>query len=100
MWAGARDNNGLATAQPRLDAFLNPVTYPFRTFDGGTLMSKQRSGSRVYDINVDGVPHMGLRPDYVEDLRMLEGGQIVTDMANGAEVYLRMWAQAQAARTG
>ena len=31
---------------------------------------------------------------------MLEGGQIVTDMANGAEVYLRMWAQAQAARTG
>ena len=95
------DTNGLgAQPQPRVDAFLNPVTYPFRTFDGGTVVSKQRSGTRVYDINLDGVPHYGLRPDYVEDLRKLEGSQIVADMANGAEVYLRMWAQAQAARTG
>ena len=95
------DTNGLgAQPQPRADAFLNPVTYPFRTFDGGTVVSKQRSGTRVYDINTDGVPHFGLRPDYVEDLRKLEGDQIVADMANGAEVYLRMWAQAQAARTG
>ena len=62
------------------------------------MVDKQRSGTRVYDINTDGVPHYGLRPDYVEDLRKLEGDQIVTDMANGAEVYLRMWAQAQAAR--
>ena len=44
--------------------------------------------------------HYGLFPDYIEDLRMIAGDQIVDDMANGAEAYLQMWARAHAARTG
>jgi hypothetical protein len=72
------------------------VTYPYRTFDGGTTLDRQRSGTRVYDINADGMAHYGLFPDYVEDLRKLAGNQIVTDLANGAEVYLQMWARAEA----
>ena len=57
------DTNGLgAQPQPRADAFRTRSTYPYRTFDGGTVMSKQRSGTRVYDINIDGVPHYGLLP--------------------------------------
>ena len=32
-------------------------------------IDKQRSGTRVYDINTDGVDHYGLYPDWVEDLR-------------------------------
>jgi len=90
------DMNGLAhQAEPR-GASANPVTYPYRTFDGGTTMGRQRSGSRVYDINTDGVPHYGLFPDYVEDLRKQAGNQVVTDLANGAETYLQMWARADA----
>jgi microsomal dipeptidase-like Zn-dependent dipeptidase len=90
------DTNGLATqANPRNPA-SNPVTYPFRTFDGGTSMDRQRSGTRVYDINTDGMAHYGLFPDYVEDLRKVAGDPIVTDMANGAEVYLQTWARADA----
>ena len=68
--------------------------YPYVTFDGGTVMDRQRSGTRTYDVNVDGVAHYGLFPDYIEDLRMLAGDQIVDDMANGAEAYLQMWERA------
>ena len=71
--------------------------YPFRSFDGGSVINQQRSGTRVYDINTDGVDHYGLYPDWIEDLRMVAGAQIVDDMANGAEAYLQMWARAEAA---
>jgi hypothetical protein len=93
------DMNGLAhQADPR-GASANPVTYPYRTFDGGTTMDRQRSGTRVWDINTDGVAQYGLFPDYVEDLRKQAGNQIVTDLANGAELYLQMWARAEAFRS-
>ena len=61
------------------------------------LIGRQRSGTRVYDVNTDGVDHYGLYPDWIEDLRLVAGPQIVNDMANGAEAYLRMWASAEAA---
>ncbi len=93
------DINGLgAQGQPRPGAAQNPVRYPFRTFDGGTVLDKQVSGSRVYDINADGVDHYGLYPDWVEDLRVIAGPQIVADLARGAEAYLQMWERALAAR--
>jgi hypothetical protein len=89
------DNNGLgAQPAPRAGNAANPVTYPYTTFDGGTVMDKQHSGTRVYDVNIDGVAHYGLFPDYIEDLRMIAGDQIVDDMANGAEAYLQMWERA------
>jgi hypothetical protein len=82
---------------PRPGAAANPVKYPFRSFDGGSLIYQQHSGTRVYDINADGVDHYGLYPDWIEDLRKVAGNQIVDDMANGAEAYLQLWARAQAA---
>ena len=92
------DINGLHS-QPTVRAgnAANPVRYPFRSFDGGTVIDRQRSGTRVYDINTDGVDHYGLYPDWIEDLRMVAGQQIVDDMANGAEAYLQLWARAEAA---
>lgn len=94
------DINGLhAQPAPRPDAAENPVTYPFRSFDGGSVIDRQRSGTRVYDINSDGVDHYGLYPDWIEDLRLVAGPQIVDDLANGAEAYLRMWERAEAAAT-
>ena len=91
------DINGLhAQPVPRPDAAQNPVVYPFRSFDGGSVIERQHSGTRVYDINTDGVDHYGLYPDWIEDLRKVAGSQIVDDMANGAEAYLQMWARAEA----
>ncbi|QYG95559.1 Coagulation factor 5/8 type domain-containing protein [Iamia sp. SCSIO 61187] len=92
------DTNGLgAQADVRPGNAANPVRYPFRTFDGGTVVDRHRSGTRVWDINTDGAAHYGLFPDWVEDLRVIAGPQIVEDLANGAEAYLQMWARAERA---
>jgi hypothetical protein len=88
------DINGLgAQGDPRGEDARKPVTYPFRGL-GGVTVHRQVSGKRVYDINVDGVAHYGLYPDWVEDLRKLAGDDIVQDMARGAEAYLLTWERA------
>jgi hypothetical protein len=71
----------------------NPVTYPFTGF-GGVTVNQQQSGPRVYDINTDGVAHYGLYPDWLEDLRVQAGDEILQDMARGPEAYLQMWERA------
>ena len=93
------DMNGFGSqGLPRPGNESNPVSYPFRSFDGGVMLDKQVSGERVYDINVDGVAHYGLYPDWLEDLRMIAGQQIVDDMAQGAEAYLQTWERADGIR--
>src|SRR3954451_5754137 len=72
----------------------NPVTYPCKSFDGRVTFDRQRTGTRVFDINTLGVAHYGLYPDWVEDLRHIAGNQIVKDLANGSEAYLEMWERA------
>jgi hypothetical protein len=86
------DMNGFAhQGDPRKGG---DVTYPFKSFDGRQTIDKQRSGQRVYDINVDGVAHYGLFPDWVEDLRHIGGQEVVDDLGRGAEAYLQMWERA------
>ena len=90
------DSNGLHEQPPPRDgASANPVTYPFQSFDGGVTLDRQQSGERVWDVNVDGVDHYGLHPDWVEDLRLVGGEQIVSDLGRGAEAYLQMWERAE-----
>jgi hypothetical protein len=60
------------------------VRYPFRTFDGGSTVDRQRTGERVFDVNSDGFAHYGMVPDWLADLRIVAGadGQaIVNDMS-------------------
>jgi hypothetical protein len=84
------DVNGFgAQGGPRTDAPVK-VSYPFTAF-GGAVVHQQRSGERVYDINVDGVAHYGLYPDWIEDLRLQGGDAIIQDMLRGSEAYLQMW---------
>jgi hypothetical protein len=83
------DMNGLgAQGNPRGADVSNPVTYPFSGL-GGVTIGKQHSGQRVYEINVDGVAHYGLYPDWIEDLRKIggptQGADIVEDLSRGAE---------------
>jgi hypothetical protein len=94
------DMNGLgAQGNPRGADVANPVTYPFRGL-GGVSVGRQRAGTRVYDVNVDGVAQYGLYPDWIEDLRLVadaergDGDAITTDMARGAEAYLQTWERA------
>lgn len=95
------DMNGFGSqGGPRPDNEQNPVQYPFRSFDGAVTLDRQRSGERVFDINVDGVAHYGLYPDWVEDLRRIAGDEIVEDLARGGEAYLKMWERASGVPTG
>ncbi len=88
------DINGLgAQGNPRGANAADKVTYPF-TGLGGVTVRRQRSGQRIYDINVDGVAHYGLYPDWLQDLRQQAGPAITTDMSRGAEAYLQMWERA------
>ncbi len=89
------DMNGFGNqGKPRGAGVETPVTYPFKSFVGDVTFDKQKSGERVYDINVDGVDHYGLYPDWIEDLRKLAGDEIIEDMARGAEAYLQTWERA------
>jgi hypothetical protein len=86
------DQNGLhseppASGKPR-------VTYPFKTFDGGTTVDRNKAGERTWDVNTDGWAHYGLMPDWIEDLRKVAGQDIVDDMARGSEAFLQMWERA------
>ena len=92
------DINGLHSQPvPRPDAANNPVHLPVPIVRRRDVIDKQRSGTRTYDVNTDGVDHYGLYPDWIEDLRKVAGPQIVDDLANGAEAYLQMWERADAA---
>ena len=86
------DMNGFGSqGLPRGADVPNPVTYPFKSFDGKVKLYRQHSGQRRFDINTDGVAHYGLYPDWLEDVRMIGGDRIVKQMGRGAEAYLQMW---------
>ncbi|MFF2274487.1 discoidin domain-containing protein [Agromyces sp. NPDC058126] len=68
------------------------VSYPFTAADGSTVVDRQVSGERTFDINTDGFAHSGLAPDYIEQLRLAGGGdELVDDLMSGAESYLQTW---------
>ena len=83
------DQNGFATQfGPRSGSRLR---YPFKSLDGRVTLHRQRSGSREFDLNKDGMAHYGLFPDWWQDMRLTGGSRIASDMRRGAEAYLQMW---------
>jgi microsomal dipeptidase-like Zn-dependent dipeptidase len=89
------DANGFHAQPPARGAGApSPVTYPFKSLDGGVTFERQVSGQRTYDVNVDGVAHYGLHPDWMEQLRLLAGQPIADDLMSGAEAYLQTWERA------
>lgn len=99
------DLNGFAGAPgPRFgersrcsEAQENPVEYPFTSYAGDVTFTEPRVGERVLDFNTEGMSHLGLVPELIEDAR--RNG--VTDeelepLFRSAEAYLRMWEAAEA----
>ncbi|MGW1764183.1 galactose-binding domain-containing protein [Streptomyces sp. NPDC002073] len=78
----------------------NPVTYPFRSADGGSVIDKQTTGLRTWDLNTDGASHYGLVPDWIEDIRLVGGQGVVDDLMRGAESYLGTWAGSERHKSG
>ncbi|MFE4258276.1 discoidin domain-containing protein [Streptomyces sp. NPDC056883] len=78
----------------------NPVTYPFRSTDGGSVIDKVTTGQRTWDLNTDGASHYGLVPDWIEDIRIVGGQGVVDDLFKGAESYLRTWGNSEQHKAG
>ncbi len=84
------DRSNCATPQ------TNPITYPFASYAGDVTFSQPRLGNRVVDFNTEGMVHIGLLPELIEDARRTG----VTDadlepLFRSAEGYLRMWERAE-----
>ncbi len=81
---------------PRPDASRTPVSYPFRALYCNVRLQRERTGSRTFDINSDGVAHYGLIPDLLADMQQHGGGPALRSLFRSAEAYLRMWQLAYA----
>lgn len=83
---------GCATPQ------ANPITYPFKSYDGGVTFEQPMLGERVADFNERGMIHIGLLPEYIEDAR--RDGASDEDLAplfKTAETLIRVWESSAAA---
>ena len=98
------DLNGFAGAPgPRFGAGSrcstpqsNPITYPFDSYAGDVTFSEPRVGDRTIDFNTEGMAHIGLMPELIEDAR--RGGATDADLEplfRSAEGYVRMWERAE-----
>ncbi|MFH8447852.1 discoidin domain-containing protein [Streptomyces fungicidicus] len=86
------DMNGVGGwPAPRGADAPDAVTYPFRSVDGGSVLDRQTTGERTWDLNTDGAAHYGLVPDWIEDIRRTGGQHVVDDLFRGAESYLDTW---------
>ncbi|MPY31626.1 hypothetical protein FNH09_10130 [Streptomyces adustus] len=95
------DMNGVGGwPAPRGADAPNKVTYPFRSVDGGSVIDRQTTGQRTWDLNTDGAAHYGLVPDWIEDIRLVGGQDVVDDLFRGAESYLDTWGAAERHRAG
>ncbi|WP_246040929.1 discoidin domain-containing protein [Streptomyces cadmiisoli] len=94
------DMNGVGGwPAPRGTDTGNPVTYPFRSVDGGSVLDRQTTGQRTWDLNTDGAAHYGLVPDWIEDIRRVGGQDVVDDLFRGAESYLDTWGASERHRS-
>ncbi|NJK31074.1 MAG: hypothetical protein HC927_00930 [Deltaproteobacteria bacterium] len=74
----------------------DPVTYPFQSYAGDVEFSEPVIGDRVLDFNYEGMVHIGLLPELIEDAR----GDAVSEedlepLFRSAEGYIRMWELAE-----
>jgi microsomal dipeptidase-like Zn-dependent dipeptidase len=90
------DTNGFASQPgPRPDAKQHPLRYPFNAYLGGVRFSRERTGTRTFDLNTDGVAHYGLVADLLADMqRTTTGRRALAVLFESAEAYLETWQRA------
>lgn len=98
------DFNGFAGAPgPRLgdDSVCDnpqddPLTYPFTSYAGDITFYQPEAGNRRFDFNTEGMVHIGLVAELIEELRR-DGvsDEELEPLFKSAEGYLRMWEKAE-----
>ncbi len=75
----------------------NPITYPFDSYAGDVTFTEPRAGNRVFDFNTEGMAHIGLLPELIEDARRTGAtDEDLEPLFRSAEGYIRMWERAEA----
>jgi microsomal dipeptidase-like Zn-dependent dipeptidase len=94
------DINGFAgLPRPRRTSSQHPpLTYPFASPVGGGPMDRATLGGRVLDINIDGVAHVGMLPDFVADLAQVLSVAELEPLMRSASRYVQAWERALSAR--
>jgi hypothetical protein len=67
----------------------------------GVLLNRSVVGQKTFDFNVDGLAHMGMLPDLIEDFKAL--GLTDADLSpllNSAEGYIQVWKKAGGIKAG
>jgi len=99
------DLNGFAGARgPRFgpnsvcgDPQEDPVTYPFDSYAGDVTFTQPQLGNRLVDFNTEGLAHIGLLPELIEDVRRDGVSDAELEpLFKSAEGYIRMWERAEA----
>jgi len=74
----------------------DPLTYPFRSYAGDVTFQPPRVGNRSLDFNTEGLVHIGLLPEMIEDVRRDGVSDAELEpLFKSAEAYLRMWEKAE-----
>lgn len=73
----------------------DPLTYPFASYAGDVTFYPPSVGNRALDFNTEGLVHIGLLPELVEDVRR-DGvsDKDLEPLFKSAEGYIRMWEKA------
>lgn len=93
------DLNGFAGARgPRFGDGVcptpqsDPITYPFTSFAGDVEFTQPAVGERELDFNNEGLSHIGLLPELIEDARRDAVDEAdIEPLFRSAEAYIRMW---------
>lgn len=101
------DVNGFAGGtRPRFgvgdDNVETPLRYPFpNELAGEPPLERLVSGDRTFDINVDGLAHVGLLPDLLAELRVLGATDVdLAPVMRSAQGYLDVWRRCRSWRPG
>lgn len=91
---GPRFGDNSVCSEPQTDA---GITYPFTSFAGDVTFDRPQLGDRVLDFNTEGMVHLGLVAELIEDVRR-DGAtdEDLEPLFKSAEKYLRVWEKSEA----
>ncbi len=74
----------------------DPVAYPFESYAGDVTFTQPMVGARRIDFNTEGLVHIGLLPELIEDVRR-DGvsDEELEPFFKSAEAYIRVWEKAE-----
>jgi hypothetical protein len=71
------------------------VTYPFTSYAGDTTFTEPWLGTRRVDFDQEGMVHIGMLPELLEDARHDASDADLEPLFRSAEAWIRMWEKAE-----